>query len=204
MNRRLHNRRAADAESFLAELNSALRARAWLPAAAGPARPQPAVQHQLLQQHQQAARPDPARGLPGAPPPPPYPPPSQPQPPFPGGGAPPDAAGGAAATGQVGVAAVLGRVRDTQRQLDGTMETAFRDLSGLMEKAREMVEISQRLRATLQAAPAGQGASEAEMQEFEARGERKRKRGAPSLPCCTCCLATSQPTSSLRSFLCPC
>ena len=77
-----------------------------------------------------------------------------------------DQPSGAVRTGaatEAGVSGVLGRVAHDRMAMDGTLATALQDLNGLMRRAREMVELSERLRRTACVEP-GHRASASELQ----------------------------------------
>ena len=59
----------------------------------------------------------------------------------------------------MGVAGVLSRAQDSRTHMDATVSSALRDLTGLMDNAREMVGIAERRRAATDGAR-GSGAAE--------------------------------------------
>lgn len=61
-----------------------------------------------------------------------------------------------------GVSGILRREMDVQQKTDNSLEKAFKDLSALMEEAKGMVEIAQRLRDKLNASPDGPNRKENE------------------------------------------
>ena len=87
---------------------------------------------------------------------------------------------------QVGVAGVLSRVQDSRVAMDATVSAALRDLSGLMESAREMVNLAERLRASVDGAGGGAGAADDAdgAQQLEARSLRCAPswQASPALP----------------------
>lgn len=61
-----------------------------------------------------------------------------------------------------GVSGILRREMEAQQKTDSSLETALTDLGALMEEAKGMVEIAQRLRDKLQASPEGPNQRESE------------------------------------------
>ena len=82
--------------------------------------------------------------------------------------------------GRTGVAGVLSRVQESRNQMDNTMSSALRDLTGLMDSAREMVALAVRLRATMLSTGNAAGDVEGE-QELEVTQRSAFSQPSPML-----------------------